>query len=331
MRTFAIVNGNSRRLRGRLRTQLDGVAPGAIQFTRSLEHARDVIRAEIARGVDLLVLGGGDGTVVMGLTLIAEACRGTGKPQPAIGGLRLGSGNAIADAVGASGDVAADIARLLRGEGTWQAMPMIDVLGVRAPFVGLGLDAQLLEDHEEVGRLIDRVPGAKRLLGGAARYTLSVGLRSIPRFARVARPRAIVRNTGAPAIEVARLGPTGRVLPTDTVIWTGGATLVAGATIPFFGFGLQMFPFARARPDRFQLRCADPGFIAALRAVRPAFRGEYFSEHTRDFLCDRVEIELDEAVAIEAGGELLGRHRRVELALSAPVTVARLARSGIAE
>ena len=321
MRAVAIINGNARRVRGRLREELELALPGGVRFTVSLDDAREQVRAEIRRGVDLIVLGGGDGTLVMGLALIAEACRGFGKPEPAIGMLRLGSGNAIADAVGAGDDVVAELSQLVRGASRWKQLAMVDVLGVRAPFVGLGIDAQVLEDQVAVGRVVSRVPIA-RGLGGRARYTLSVALRSIPRFATVARPFATVTNLGSPAIEMGRGGPTGRVIAADRELWTGACTLVAGATIPYFGFGLKMFAFSDARSGRFHLRCGDGGLIEVLRHVPAAFRGDYFSEHTADFLCDRVAIDLDRETAVEAGGELLGRHRHVELALTAPVTIA---------
>jgi diacylglycerol kinase family enzyme len=315
------VNGNARRVRGSVRARLERVLPGGVRFTTSLEHARAVIQDEVQRGLDLIVLAGGDGTVVMGLALIAEACRGAGRREPAIGILRLGSGNAIADTVGASDDVAGDLARLVRGDGAWRTTPLVEVLGVRAPFVGIGVDAQLLEDHRAVGQLIDRVPGARRFVGGGARYALSVALRSVPRFARGKRPNAVVTNAGAPAIEMARAGPTGRRLVAGEVLWRGACTLIAGATIPFFGFGLKMFAFGAARPDRFHLRCGDAGLFEIVRNTPAAFRGDYFSDHVSDFLCDRVAIELDAESPIEAGGELLGRRRRVELGLAAPVTL----------
>lgn len=326
MRAVAIVNGTARRLRGRLRTKLERALPGRVHVTTSLEHAREVLRAEIARGQDLVILGGGDGTIVMGLTLIGEACRGAGRPEPAIGVLRLGSGNAIADTVGATDDPAEDLARLARGDSTWQTLPLVDVLGVRAPFVGIGVDAQLLEDHEAVGRVVDRVPGARRLVGGATRYALSVALRSMPRFATRGRPNATVTNLGAPALEMTRVGPSGRTIPSNTVMWTGSVTLVAGATIPYFGFGLKMFAFAGAHRAMFHLRCGDAGLIEILRNTPAAFRGEYFSQNVRDFLCDRVAIDVDEETAVEAGGELLGRHKRIELALGRPATVACVAK-----
>jgi len=321
------VNGNARRLGGRMRGKLERVLPGAVRFTESLDDARATIRAEIRRGADLIVLGGGDGTVVMGLTLIGEACRAAGKREPAIGILRMGSGNAIADTVGASDDVIEDLARIVRGGGARREVPLLDVLGVRAPFVGMGVDALLLEDHAAVDRVVDRVPIARSLMGGATRYALAVALRSMPRFAAGARPNAIVTNLGAPAIEMRRTGPTGREERAGEMLWKGTCTLVAGATIPFFGFGLKMFAFATTRHDKFHLRCGDAGLFEIMRNTPAAFRGEYFSERVTDFLCDRVSIALDQDTAIEAGGELLGRRNHVELAMSAPITMVALENS----
>jgi diacylglycerol kinase family enzyme len=321
VRAVAIVNGNARRLGGRVRKRLEQVLPSRVRFTDSLDDARSAIRAEVKRGTDLVVLGGGDGTVVMGLALIREACRAAGRAEPAIAILRLGSGNAIADTVGASDYVVEDLARLVRGAGTRRSVPLIDVLGVRAPFVGMGVDALLLEDHAVIDRVVDRVPVARRLIGGASRYALSVALRSVPRFAAGARPHATVTNLGAPAIEMRRTGPTGREEPAGQVLWRGTCTLVAGATIPFFGFGLKMFAFANTRAGKFHLRCGDAGLFEIMRNTPAAFRGDYFSEHVSDFLCDRVGISLDHDTAIEAGGELLGRRNHVELAIGAPITM----------
>ncbi len=318
------MNANARRLGSRMRGKLERALPGGVRFTGSLDEARTTIRAEIRRGADLIVLGGGDGTVVMGLTLIGEACRAGGRREPAIAILRLGSGNAIADSTGASEDVVEDLSRVSRGGGTRREMPLLSVLGVRAPFVGMGVDALLLEDHAAVDRVVDRVPVARRLMGGATRYALAVALRSVPRFAAGARPRAAVTNLGAPAVEMRRTGPTGREERAGERLWEGTCTLVAGATIPFFGFGLKMFAFAGARRDRFHLRCGDAGLFEIMRNTLAAFRGEYFSEHVADFLCERVRIDLDRETAIEAGGELLGRRDHVELAMSAPITVVAL-------
>lgn len=324
VRAVAVVNGHARGLTTKLRARFERALPGNVRFTESLDEARTVIRAEIRRGCELVILAGGDGTVVMGLTLIGEASRAYGKPEPAIGVLRMGSGNAIADTIGAGSDVIDELSRLSRGAGTRRELPMLEVLGVRAPFVGMGIDAQLLEDNERVGRVVDRLPGA-RFIGGGARYALSVALRSVPRFAIGTRPTATVVNLGARAIEMKRGGATGRELPRGEQLWTGQCTLVAGATIPYFGFGLKMFAFASTRTHTFHLRCGDAGLFEIMRNAPAAFRGDYFSDHVSDFMCDRVEISLDREAAIEAGGELLGRRSKVELALGTPITVISLA------
>ena len=318
MRVVAIVNAHARGLSTKLRAKLEQALPHDVRFTGSLDEARTAIRSEIRRGVDLLVLGGGDGTVVMGLMLLGEACRAYGKREPAIAVLRLGSGNAIADTVSATEDVVDDLARLSRGAGTRRTQPLLEVLGIRAPFVGMGIDAQLLEDQATVGRVVDRLPGA-RFVGGGARYALSVALRSVPRFALASRPTAIVTNLGT-ATAMTKSGP-GRSLPRGAELWRGQCTLVAGATIPYFGFGLKMFAFADSRKDAFQLRCGDAGLLEIMLNAPAAFRGEYFSDHVSDFTCDRVSIELDRESPIEAGGELLGRRTHLELALGASIGI----------
>lgn len=323
MRAVAIVNAHARRLGARGQQAIARALPGGVRFTASLDDAREVIRAEIRRGVDLMVFGGGDGTVVMGLALLAEACRGAGAPEPAIGVLRLGSGNAFADAVNAGANPAADLERLARGAGAWREQPLLEVLGVRAPFVGMGIDAQLLEDHAAVGRVVDRVPGG-RWIGGGARYALSVALRSVPRFALAARPHAIVTNAGAPAIELGPDGATGREIERGKELWRGACTMVAGGAIPYFGFGLKMFAHAGKHARRFQLRCGDSSLVEMLRSAPAAFRGDYWSDRVHDFAVDRVAIALDREAAIEAGGELLGRRSRIELALGKSITIVEL-------
>lgn len=297
-----------------------------VHETRTLDDARTTIRSVVARGVDAVIFGGGDGTVVMGLALLAEACRGHRRPEPAIGVLRLGTGNALAEAVGAepanARGVIAQLDRACDDRHAPRAYHLLEVLGVRAPFAGVGIDAQLLEDQSTLAALIDRVPVARAVIGTRARYAASVALLSAPRFALRARPRVVVRNLGAPAVEMgADRAPTGRTIAAGEVMWEGACTMAAGATIPFFGFGLQMFPFARTRRDRFHLRAADPGVTEIVRSTPAAFRGEYFSPRVHDFLVERVALELEVEVPVEAGGELLGRHSRIELALAPAVWV----------
>ena len=154
--------------------------------------------------------------------------------------------------------------------------------------------------------------------------TPALSRRSLLRVATGDRLDPRVTHTGPPAVDVYWPGPTRREEPAGQVLWEGDCTLVAGATIRSFGFGLKMFSFAGARAGRFHLRCGDAGLLEILRSTPAAFRGEYFSDHVVDFLCDRVVIDLDRDTSIEAGGVLLGRHRRVELAIAPAITLVSL-------
>jgi hypothetical protein len=325
VRAIAIVNGTAPRLGDRLRGRLARALPGGVIVTRSLDEARAAIHAEVARGVDLIALGGGDGTFVMGLALIGEACRGAGRPEPAIGVLRLGTANAIADVVGATADPADDLARLVRAEGAWRPMPMLRVLGFRAPFAGVGAGAQAVEGREAIARVVDRVPIARRFVGGAARGALSAALRSAQRLASPSRAHAVIANLGAPTIEAYRGGAPGRSIATGADLWSGACSLIAASTISPLAPAGRPPGLAGVRADRFRLRCGEAGWRDLLRGDLRAMRSDRRLPQAPEFLCDRVQIQLSEEALVEAGGELLGRRRTLEIELGDPVTVASLA------
>lgn len=326
-RVALIVNARARGLGGGERRALSrGAAAGVtVVETTSLDHARAEIRRLVATGLDVLGLAGGDGTVVMGLTLLAEACRGAGVAEPAVAVVPLGTGNAFARALrdldpGLARALPARLAQLIDPARTPVAVRTLSVLGVRTPFCGFGIDAQLLEDQRDVSAAIDRIPLVRGVLGPRARYAASVALRSAPLWMLSDRPEVTLRNLGTPAREVRGADAAlVREVPAGAVMWSGPCTLAACATIPYFGFGLRMFTFASSVGDRFQVRASDAGVLEILRHAPAAFRGRYFTDQTHDFLADRIEIELSAPVAFEAGGELLGHHQRVEVALAAPI------------
>jgi hypothetical protein len=135
----------------------------------------------------------------------------------------------------------------------------------------------------------------------------------------------VISNLGAPAIEMRHGGAAGRSIAAGDVLWSGQCTLVAGSTTPYVGSGARPFSFAGARGDRFHLRCGAAGWFDLLRGAPAAFRGGLPAAQFHDFLCDRVQIQLDGEVAIAAGSELIGRRRSLEIELGAPVIVASLA------
>ena len=94
------------------------------------------------------------------------------------------------------------------------------------------------------------------------------------------------------------------------------------STIPYYGFGFRMFPYAEDRPDRMQLRISNispPRFVAHFQTI---WRGEYENfEDTFDFFVDDVSIEMDPATSFQVGGDVRGERARVRVRLTEPLRI----------
>ena len=247
VRAVAIVNGNARRARGRAAREARARAAGrrAVHRARSTTRARS-IRAEIARGVRphgarRRRRHGRDG---------ADADRG-GVPrrrQARAGDRRCcGSarGNAIADTLGASDDAAdgsrAARARRRRVAGAADAR----VLGVRAPFVGVGRRRAAARGSRRRSGASSIACRVRAACSAAARATRCrsrcARCRGSRRRAADARPS---RTSARPRSRWPRPVPTGARSHAGGELWTGACTLVAGATIPLL----------RLRPEDVRVR-----------------------------------------------------------------------------
>lgn len=298
-----LINRHAGRAGPRVLAALRAATPTLV-VTDSAAEAEAALAALVAAGAPRIVLGGGDGTLVAGLAAIARAAAARGLAEPVVGVLALGSGNAIARTIGARAprprDVAAALARAEVAPPV--ELPMLDVLGRRAPFCGFGLDAQLVADADAVAAR------ARVRLPAALRYALAVPLVSVPRFVRAARPIVTIHRRGAAAHLDGRAA-------TDAVLWSGACTLAACSTIPYFGFGLQMFAFAQTRAGRFQVRAGDPGLAEVVASAPAAFRGRYRSPRVHDFLCDAVTLTLDRPAPFEIAGDVVGTLATVDVRL----------------
>ncbi len=294
----------------------------AIEQTADLQQARRALYRAVTDGVERVLFAGGDGTLTMGLSLLAEACRT--RPHPAIGVLPLGTGNAFAHWLGVPRGLAGARAVLASASGVSPAVRRfrpLEVAGLRAPFCGFGIDAQLISDQVASAAQLDRLGRAGRALGRRARYALSITTRSLPTLLLRGRDEVTVTNLGAPAIPVDRRGRELEPLAAGGVLWRGSCTMAAAATISCFGFGLQMFQYAGRRADRFHVRASDAGWLEIARNTRAAFAGHYTSDHVHDFLADRVELRVATPAPFEAGGEALGTVDKMAIGLGPELTV----------
>jgi diacylglycerol kinase family enzyme len=307
-RIAVVVNGNAKNVTGEVISTLDQILLGGDLFvSRSLGEADEIAKVVVARGYGTVLTGGGDGTFsVMVTKVYAEAVR-QGARLPRFGFLKLGTGNALAHVVGASGSgrgaLAADIRRLREDAGS-REVGLVEVDGELAPFCGFGVDAVVLQDYEALKKRLGGTP-LEGLGMGPVGYTLSSITRSLPR-AVVRRPaHCRIINRGDPCY---RIGPrgvvTGQPVKNGDIVFEGPARLVGAATIPYYGYGLRAFPFAEDRADRMHLRVSNLTVPVFLRHFRDIWRGEYTNpERIHDFLVQRVEIRMLPPTPFQMGGD----------------------------
>ena len=309
-----VLNRNARGVTPRRLARLRCLHPeGDLFVSESADHSRRIAEEIIRRGYGTALLGGGDGTFVRCLNDLVAAAERIDLPMPRLGVLPLGTGNALGHFLELPSPsvrgLQSELGRARDPGAQERQLGMLRVDGLLTPFAGTGLDSQILEDYRMTSRTLDALKiGA--LLASTVRYVLAVALCSVPRFVLRKLPQVEVVNVGGPAYAV---GPDGQPdptpLPRGTVLYRGPCTLAGAATIPCFGFGVRIFPFAHLMRDKFQVRCTDASALEALTHLPAVLRGEYRSPSLHDFYCDAVEIHVERPVPMQIGGDVLGERR----------------------
>lgn len=312
-RVAVILNNNARGVRPEVVERLGRLVPQRdLYISDSIEESREIARTVVERAYDGVLFGGGDGTFVQCLSDIAGEARNLDVPLPGVGVLRLGTGNALADAIGASRPTLDGLVKDLRrarSADQEKTLKLLTVDGKLTPFAGCGLDAQILDDFAKLGELIDGATGEHAdKIGAGARYAMTVALRSVPRFVLSKVPELEVYNASdEPAYQIdQRTGNVDEdhpIMPGE-LLFRGRASLCSASTIPYFGLKMKMFPYVERMPGRFQLRCAMTGAAEILMNLPAVFRGEYRSPNVHDFLCTAVHVKMEKPVPVQIGGDL---------------------------
>ncbi len=320
-RVAVVVNGNARSVTREIVSLLDQIVLGGDLFvSRSLDEGAGIARTIVYRGYGTVLTGGGDGTFVHVVSAVVREANRAGVRPPRFGLLRLGTGNALAWLVGASPPgrgkgVAADIARL-RHEAGCRPMRLLEVGGMLTPFAGLGMDATILHHYTRTRAFLSHTPLRSFAPGGLS-YFLAVTTQSIPGYLLAEQPRMVVTNVGSPAF---RLGPDGRLVgapvPAGGVIFDGPAKMVACSTIPTYGFGFRIFPYAEERPDRMNLRVVNVSPLRVPYNIHKIWRGTFRDPTITDVLVDKIHVRCDPATPFQIGGDAWGERSEVTFALS---------------
>jgi diacylglycerol kinase family enzyme len=129
--------------------------------------------------------------------------------------------------------------------------------------------------------------------------------------------RVRIVNQGAPAIRIGQDDrPVGKPIEKGETIYAGPVRLLAFSTIPYWGLGARIFPYAEERADRFNLRVVNFGSVAAVAHVREIWQGTYRSDQLHDFLVERMVVHCEKPTPLEIGGDVAGLRSQVEVALS---------------
>jgi diacylglycerol kinase family enzyme len=325
-RVAVIVNGNARQVTGDLVEVLDQIVQsGDLFVSRDLAEAERIARTIAERGYRTVLTGGGDGTFVHMVTLIVREATRRGRKPPRFGLLKLGTGNALAWVLGSQAHpkqrgVVADLGRL-RTEGGSRALRLLEVEGTLTPFAGLGVDAICLEHYDTTRDWLSRTALTRPLATGKAAYLLATLTRSMPEFLLKPHPRVRIVNEGAPVIVMGRADKPIAEYGSGAVIYDGPSRLVAMSTIPYWGFGARIFPFADERDDRFSLRVCDVTSVQVAAHIRSIWRGTYRADSVHDFLCERISIHYEDPMPLQIGGDVVGRRTVVSARLAEPVEV----------
>jgi diacylglycerol kinase family enzyme len=320
-----VVNGRARQVTGEVVEALDQILQsGDLYVSRSLAEAKTIAETIVARGYHTVLTGGGDGTFVHMVSLIVAESRARGLPAPRFGLLKLGTGNALSWVLGnherrARGAVA-DLGRLRR-EGGSRKLRLLEVEGLLTPFAGLGVDAICLEHYDTTKRWLAKHPLTRRLAGGPSSYAISIVTRSLPEFLARPHPHVRIVNSGATAVRIGKNDKPEAEIGPGEVLYDGPSRLVAMSTIPYWGFGARVFPFAEERDDRFSLRVCDITSMEVAGHFGAIWRGTYRAAGVHDFLCERVTIHYDEPMPLQIGGDVVGRRTRIPVALGEPLEV----------
>ena len=337
-RIAILLNANAAAVSEHLRRELENfVPPEDIFYSRTLDDARDIARTVLERGYETVLTGGGDGTFVGYVNCLFDEAvrpqvvvRGGGAVQlarhqfrmPRIGVLKLGTGNAVAEFCGSSArrvGVVEDILRARSGEvAQAREVRLLTCEGKLAPFAGMGIDAAVLNDYMRVKQ---GLAGGKLQFAGAGGlgYFWSIVGRTIPMYlAQRGVPDVKVVNLGAPARQLGPDGkPLGKQIQPGEVIYRGPCRIAAAGTVPCYGFGFRMFPFARKEQGRFQLRLSAMSLPKMLAQFPRIWRGHTPGSGMLDFHCEKIEVTFDREMPLQIGGDGEGYRKRIVIDMAA--------------
>jgi diacylglycerol kinase family enzyme len=316
-----LLNANAKQVNASVRRALSLVVPDEhVYLSASAADASAIADEVVSRRYRTVFTGGGDGTFVSWVNRILESAERREAPPPRFGVLALGTGNAVAEVVGATRRHAHDLARYLRGEVSQvRRLDLLTVGGRRTPFAGVGIDAAVLNDYVWLKKRLAETP-LRKLGVGATGYGLAVAVRSVPRHLLERRPcYCEIVNVGRAAWRLdARGARVGRPIGHGELLYAGPCMMAAASTVPYYGLGLKAFPFADRAPGSMQIRVLRRVGVPTILANLPRiWSGDFAHDGLLDFHADRVTLRCEKPMPLQIGGDAEGWRDEVTFGMAA--------------
>lgn len=318
-RAAIILNKNAKRVTERVRRRIiEGARDADVFFTESLEQAQFVTRRVVGAGYGTVVTGGGDGTVANAIQSVLDEVDRVGAPRPRFGVLRLGTGNAVADFLGAGG-YADDLKRIHDAE--TRPMDLLRIDGeTRTTFAGFGWDALILNNYERMKGAAERFMLTRALFKSAAGYVISGIGHSVPELLlRQPRWNVKVRNTGGMAFRLDAAGNVVERFAPGALVYDGPVRMACFGTTPYYGFKFNIMPFADRTAGMFHLRLVDMHPVAAVRQLRKAWTGRLSHPAVCDLQLSACSLEFDGDAPFQVAGDAAGTRHKVDIAVDTPI------------
>ncbi|HLL55081.1 MAG TPA: diacylglycerol kinase family protein [Myxococcaceae bacterium] len=323
-RVAVLLNTNARRVTERVIKSLTHVVPEEDLFlSRSEPDTRRIVQTVLDRRYGTVFCGGGDGTF---MSFTNEFFRQLEQRSPyhvqrapRFGVLKLGTGNGLAALVQASslkGDkILDDVLRARAGEVPgYRRVDLLRVNGKRAVFSGMGVDGKILNDYIWVKDNLAKGLLKKMMTGGAG-YFSAVTMKTIPYF--LSNPSNVTTEVFNGRTEAYRVGPDGKPvgapIAPGALIFRGEVNFAAASTIPFYGYGLKMFPFADQRRGFMHLRLAAVTAPQVVLNLPKLWAGKWFADYIHDFHVADCVVRCSRPMPLQIGGDAEGYHEQVAI------------------
>ena len=312
----ALLNGRARKVTPAVVRALRHALPDStILVSDDLDQARRHVRELIKERPAVILSGGGDGAAVRLLNLWREE---GGGELPAVGILRLGTGNGWAHVVGAPGFFA-HVRRLARLDPTAlpvQEFTLIEVENHLCHFAGVGWDARILNDYQRnLDKRSSQLVGSRMaswLFKGRRGYFYSVARITVPeewmRLHKEGPQDVVLENLGPEVFGLADGKPV--PLPGATKLHEGPVSVGAASTVPEWGYGLRAFPHARLKPGFINVRIYDGHVLDAVLNAVKLWRGVSVPG-MHDWFATAVRMRFSRPMPFQIGGDAMGERTEI--------------------